>query len=514
MKTISSILLLAFLIWPVPAIGGNMPANSDSPMGINLSAVSYWSTELVFTDIFKQSQPFWSQMKGRSHGKGPKLHLTPDGWPGYLEPGQSADTLMCRNIEHYPPGDYICLYDGRGRIEFGFDASVKSREPGRIILRVNPSGAGILLSIRETFAEDPVRNIRVILPGFENKYKKQVFHPLFLKHWSRFKVIRFMDWMRTNDSKITTWAERPLPSRQTQAGPKGVALEYMIQLANTLHADPWFCIPHQASHDYVSRFARLLKQKLDPDLRIYVEYTNEAWNTRFKQAGYCLNMGQAMRLDENPFTARLCFYAKRSVEVFHMFKEAMGGTGRLVRVLSAQCENPWTSEKILAFENAYRYADALAIAPYFGMDLGSPRRQDRTEAMDIEGIMRFCQKDIRKLDRLVERHHRIAEHHGLDLIAYEGGQHLAGYGGAENNPILQNLFSRANYHPMMKQLYRRQLNGWRLAGGRLFAAFSSMCRYGKWGSWGLLEFFDQDPETAPKYRAVMEFMESNPKWWK
>ena len=516
-KPKSCFVLLIFLLISLPpvfAAGGSVPENDDSPMGINLTAISYYGTELVFVDIFKQSQPFQSQMKGKPYGKGPRLHLTPGGWPGYLEPGQSADTLMCRNIENYPSGDYICLYDGRGRIEFGFDARVKSRSPGRIIVSVDPSDAGILLSIRETFAEDPVRNIRLILPGFENTYEKQPFHPLFLKHWSIFKVIRFMDWMRTNDSKISRWSDRPLPSSPTQAGPGGAALEYMIKLANTLHADPWFCMPHQVTDDYISHFARLLKQKLNPDLRIYIEYSNEAWNTKFKQAKYCLRMGRAMQLDENSFSAQLSFYAKRSVEVFRMWEAAMGGTSNLVRVLSAQCKNPWTSEKILTFENAYQYADALAIAPYFGMGLGNPDRQGLTEAMNIEQIMRFCRKDIHELSSLTSRHHRIAEQYGLDLIAYEGGQHLVGYGGAENSPILQNLFFQANNHPRMKQMYREQLNGWRIAGGRLFTAFSSMCRYGKWGSWGLLEFFDQDPETAPKYRAVMEFMESNPKWWK
>jgi hypothetical protein len=36
--------------------------------------------------------------------------------------------------------------------------------------------------------------------------------------------------------------------------------------------------------------------------------------------------------------------------------------------------------------------------------------------------------------------------------------------------------------------------------------FSSMGKPSKWGSWGLLESVDQDPETAPKWQAVREYL--------
>ena len=36
-----------------------------------------------------------------------------------------------------------------------------------------------------------------------------------------------------------------------------------------------------------------------------------------------------------------------------------------------------------------------------------------------------------------------------------------------------------------------------------------MSQYGKWGSWGILENQDQNPAGAPKYQAIIEFMEKN-----
>ena len=35
----------------------------------------------------------------------------------------------------------------------------------------------------------------------------------------------------------------------------GVALEYQIALANQVGANPWFCVHHLASDDYVRRMA-------------------------------------------------------------------------------------------------------------------------------------------------------------------------------------------------------------------------------------------------------------------
>jgi len=57
-------------------------------------------------------------------------------------------------------------------------------------------------------------------------------------------------------------------------------------------------------------------------------------------------------------------------------------------------------------------------------------------------------------------------------------------------------------------------DAWEQAGGKLFAVFSSTGRYSKWGSWGVLEHHGQDPATAPKYKAMVQFMEKNPIWWK
>ncbi|MGC8713809.1 MAG: hypothetical protein ACP5RH_15575, partial [Leptodesmis sp.] len=99
------------------------------------------------------------------------------------------------------------------------------------------------------------------------------FHPLFLDRLSQFNTLRFMDWGATNNSPLVNWADRTTINSATQASNQGVALEYMIQLANTLKINPWFNIPAEASDDYVRQFATMVRDQLDPSLRVYIEYS-------------------------------------------------------------------------------------------------------------------------------------------------------------------------------------------------------------------------------------------------
>lgn len=496
---------------------GGLPAapNDSASLGINLGGVTYWSSEIVFVDLFKHSQTFKSQAPGKGYAQGGPLDLNADGYVRSLAAGgQFADSIvLSRPALGYPEGIYTCLYDGNGKIAFAYGVETVDEQPGRIRIRVKISQELLTLRLTETDPSDPVRNIRVILPGFENTYEQQPFHPDFLKRWERFSTLRFMDFQRTNNSKQADWADRGTPTFQTQGDDGGVALEYMIQLSNTLGADPWFCMPHLASDDYVRSFARMVRARLDPARKVYVEYSNECWNGIFEQARYCRDKGKELGLSDNDYQAQLRYYSKRSVEIFRIWEEVFGGADRLVRVLAAQSANPWTSEQVMDFEDAYERADVLGIAPYFGNALGDPKRQNEVARMTVDEVLDRCAEFIAEGKATIAKQAELARQRGLRLVAYEGGQHLVGYGGAENNEKLTELFHAANRHPRMRQLYLDYLAGWKHSGGTLMAVFSSMGTYSKWGSWGLLEYHGQSPAEAPKYQAVLEFLDVNPKWW-
>jgi hypothetical protein len=65
-------------------------------------------------------------------------------------------------------------------------------------------------------------------------------------------------------------------------------LEDIVQLSNVLGTNAWLCVPHTASDEWVLNFARLIKTTLRPDVKIYIEWSNEVWNRGFDVYAYAV----------------------------------------------------------------------------------------------------------------------------------------------------------------------------------------------------------------------------------
>jgi hypothetical protein len=505
------------------------PRTVSAPMpglGSNLIAISDWTREWPFVDIFKLARPWIAQQTGMSWGQGGTLSLTPEGWIASLQPGQYAETIIYDNAldetdGSFPTGNYILLYDGEGEIGFDFNSGViQSQSPGRLVVSVASTHLGIYLKELSTNPQNPLRNIRLIMPGFESTYSSQPFHPTFLARLQGMKALRFMEWELTNNSALENWADRPQVSDYTYSW-RGVPLEVMIDLANTLHVSPWFNIPHKASDDFVQKFAGLVFQRLDTNLKPYIEYSNETWNGMFSQSGYVQSQGQSLGLSQDPTQAGAYFTSKRSVQIFGMWQQAFGNTDRLIRVLPSQTGNSWMSTQIVEFQNAYGYADALAIAPYFSNCsdqstggwgfLGDPSTASQVSQMSVDQVLDIELEHIRNCSlQAMTDAAQVASQHGLKLVAYEGGQHLLGIGSAQSNAALIQLFKAANRSSRMEALYGEYLQNWKSVGGDLFMHYVDVTPYTQYGNFGSLEYQDQDPTSAPKYRALQTFIQQNP----
>lgn len=487
-----------------------------SRLGMNLAGPADWDTEYPFVDVARYARPWISQKKGAKWGEGPKLELDEHGWVKRLEPDCWAESPICTS-GHNPPGEYVCLYEGEGEIEFWNHKKTVSTEPGRIVFELDGT-KGFFLRLKKTNPDNPLRNIRVIMPGYENSYQAHPFHPAFLERWKDFNAFRFMDWMCTNGSKISKWSDRPTPQSATYCE-KGVPLEVMIDLCNRQKINPWFCMPHLADDDYVRNFAKMVKDRLDPSLKVYVEYSNEVWNSTFQQTRYAQQKGQELGLGakERPWEGGAMYHAQRSVEIFKIWEEVFGGKDRLVRVLAWQAASglDWTDGKLLAQKDTAKNVDALAIAPYITMCVPEKNKNPDFTAAAVAGrtvdqVLDYAeQKALPESLGWIERQKKVADKYGIKLVAYESGQHLVGVGGGENNDALTKLFHAANRHPRMGEIYAKYLTGWKSAGGDLMCIFSSVGKYSKWGSWGLLEYCDQPSSEAPKYKAVIEWNRQN-----
>jgi hypothetical protein len=502
---------------PLPSPASPAPRLQGARLGINLSGPADWNTELPFVDVFRLARRWISQREGAGWGQGPKLELDEQGWIKQLEPGCFAETpILTVPGGRYPGGIYTVLYEGEGTLTFNGPASIVESSPGRIRLQVTPrSGGSIFVQLRATTPGNHLRNIRVIMPGFEETYATQIFHPVFLKRWEGFAALRFMDWAHTNNSKQQTWNQRPTLDSAVWTQDGGVPIEIMVALSNRLKIDPWFCIPHLADDDYVRQFAQLVKATLDPSLIIHLEYSNEVWNGMFEQARWAEQQARerAVGPPDRPWEGRAQIYVQRSIEVFKIWEDVFGGTERLVRHLAWQAGGGtyWSDGMVLKHAPPGS-VDALSIAPYISMNIPqtSPNADaltaDKVAAMTVEQILDHVETQaLPKCLRWIEEHSGVARKYGVLLTAYEGGQHLVGVGGGENNDAMTKLFHEANRHPRMGEIYRKYYDGWKQHGGDLFCVFASVGNWSKWGSWGLAEYFDERPADVPKYQATLDW---------
>jgi hypothetical protein len=505
----AALLLLVFLMCGAPPPRKIVPPpasdrpSARSPIGTNLAPIRDWSTEWSFIDIFKTSRPWISSSRDRFED-GRQLDLDASGWVKKLEAGQIARTLMFwADGLTYPSGDYTVLYEGEGKIEYTPNIKVLESKPQKQIIHVDSTRGGLGLQITETDPKNYIKNIRVLMP--EQPSDKPIFHPLFLKNLAPYNTLRFQEWMNVDyDNKQVAWSDRP---KLTDArwGDRGVPVEIMVALANRVGADAWFCMPHQASDDWVKQFASYVKEHLDPKLRVYVEYSNEVWNGIFAQAAYARSQGFARRLSGKEDEARLFFQSERSLEMFAIWQSVFP-KDRLVRVMAAQAAVPFASELLLSHKDADKEVDVLAIAPYFWIDAKGPMTAD--DVLDA-----LVKEALPKAAKTIEAQAAVAKKHGVELVAYEGGQHLLGIGPQQDDARLNFVFDRANRDPRMKSIYSAYLSSWRDKGGHLFLHYLSCQGWSKYGRWGAMERQDQPRAEAPKLDALLEFIEKNPRWW-
>ncbi len=499
-------------------------------LGTNLNGISYWSSEMPFTDVFKSANEWIPQnSKSWNTGEESKLKLDQNGWVKSLPKQSGTDsqythvgTLLNRITkapgvkENYPGGRYVVLYEGEGKLEYGFDAKQDkaASKLGRDVIDVKPSDAGIYLKLTAT---DPkgtgnyIRNIRVVPEAQEKTNPTQPFNQTFLNKIDNFSTLRFMDWMDTNNSNQGEWKDRPKTTTATYAS-DGASIETMVDLANRTGANPWFTIPHQATDEYITNFAKIVKEKLNPNLKVNVEYSNEVWNGQFKQYHWAEEQGK--KLGGN----WMDWYSRRTEQIGDIWDNVFGkDSNRVNTVLGAQAANPWIADQLMKKVKAYdpnSTVDTLAIAPYVGLNVDQ-KKQAEVEAWtkDSDGGLGKVFNHLRNvelpktLNEYISKHVDLAKKHDVDIAAYEGGQHLVGREGVENNQAITNLLINANRDKRMGELYRDYLSGWdKLTGGAEFVNFSDIGTPNKWGSWGALEHLYQT--TSPKWEAIQNFIKS------
>ncbi len=562
--------LCLFLLLPLHAQaqqGTESPqAAGTAPwLAFNLSGVSDWSAQVPFIDQMRSARSWTGHLPGQWGGwdhdeLDRRGYLDEDGWPLRVPSElEGITTLLLTDMapDHQGlAGRYRLTHDGQGRLEIS--GRVQNLTPGRgrmagsYTFDYTPGDGAVMITIRRSNPDDPIRDISVIHERHQAAHDAgALFNPDWIARLRGARALRFIDWGRTNDSTLQHWQDRPRVSDYSWE-PMGVPMEIMIRLANKLEADPWFTLPHKADDDYIRNAAELVRDQLDPARRAYVELSNEVWNWQFSQSHWAEEQARARWGQDSQWQQ---FYAMRAARMVMIWDEVFADQrDRLIRVLSTQAGWQGLEEQLTAplwqAEDPANPAppelfDAYAITGYFSGALGQDPKVHmvrdwladslaKTEAAaDAQGLQgseaqdyiaahRFdhavdlAAQELRdgsisgdnantlqsEIDTTFPYHAAVAARWGLDLIMYEGGTHVVGIGAETGDDTLTEFFAHLNYAPQMGPLYRELLTGWYRAGGDLFNAYTDVARPARHGSWGALR---HPLDHNPRWEALVTF---------
>lgn len=506
-------------------------------LGINTADVREDTSSVQFLNLFKSAIPFSETIPW---GSSKDVEFDKNGWPTDLKGGKAGTKFLNRLPEGtVEDGFFTVLYEGEGEIFYGNDARLVVHRPNKDIIEIKAGKDRILnasLFIKKTTADNYIKNIRILPEGgicegtpyirvkkkekcgttpflsFEENHDKYLFNPDYLKFIKDFQVIRFMNMSGMTRNPVEKWEDRNTLEKATwggKYGSRGAPVEIMVALANQVNSNPWFSMPYKANDDYIQKFGEYVKAHLNPELTAYIEYSNEVWNPIFSHHDYAIEQGLKAKLDEKKSPAGYKWYSRRSVEVFKIWEEAFGGQEQLIRVLGSWASNQNMSSQILAFEDAYKHTDAVAIGPYV-----SAHPEILREAKNVNDVFKAMMDKTSKwgmksIISYIQKQAKVASSFGVDLIAYEGGQHLVDWNTRKVDEHPNPLLYAANRDPRMGIVYDELLREWRRAGGKLFVAFSSPRIYSWYGSWGIKEHIRQARSEAPKYDSLLRFLETS-----
>jgi hypothetical protein len=557
---VAAVAIGVFLSYPAPAATSE---NANSPLGINLNFVSYYDPEQPFLNMFKttgitQSTPTaWST---RTTGNNVETHeeqylqLDSDGYPTSLKVGASDPnsqlfgqvcTLILNDLGNsnegtglpYRAGQYVILYDGNGTISVSDDGSMVSTSPGRDVFNVaHPSHNGVYICITSSTPGNYVRNIRVVKAEEESLLDAgQIYTPAFLGLLQNFRVIRAMQWLKMDENPGPTgnWAQRPLMSNAGWGSYLGVPVEAVVDLCNAVSADCWLNIPISADDNYINQMATLVHQQLGSTQKVYVELSNEVWNSGYPQYQYAINQGLAQwPSNTNAVLANRNWYGMRTAQMCDIWAQVWGSDDSRVHcVLGAQAAVTWTATDSLncplwTQAPCYKHhVTDVAIAPYFNFWSGVPSTwsslDESTVLNDIftqfssGGVIpgAITGGALAQTSSWEAAYKTALAPYGLPFIAYEGGQSLVGM----NNSALVSAYIAANRDPRMATAYTTALSNWKANGGETYVLFNDIYSPGTFGEWGALESFMDTvsplSSAPPKWQAIQNFIKSNPCWW-
>lgn len=504
--------------------GGDTPPLENPALAMNLAGVADWSTAQPFLNVAKTMRPLFGHMPGQWGGYSHDAlrqdgYLDERGQPLKIPEGVSA--LASVFLTEMPAemtsvvGRYRLTFSGSANVQLK-NVRVLRQSGNEIWFEFTPTGRNLVeFLIHKMDPNDPLRDLVIVheknIPLLE---AGAIFNPDWIKLVRDLRVLRFMGWMKTNHSHVSTWDQRPRVEDFTYSQ-NGVPLPLMIALSNEIGADPWFTMPHLADDIYVQTFAKTVRDGLDPKLKAYVEYSNELWNFQFSQTKWAQAQASELWGRRAKGDAWMQYAGMRSAQVVDIWRKVYGDEApdRLVRVMGVHTaylglEHPFLEGKLWQGERSTlpdQLFDAYAVTGYFYLPFGDEKylsalrekiAATQSDPAGREVVYDGMALEVRNgsLKKLLGEwwpyHAKVAESYGMDLIMYEGGTHIVAHGDAGKDAQFNEALFEFNYSPQVQGLYLDLVAGWHKIGGRLFNGFEEVGKPRRSGSWGHLRHLD------------------------
>lgn len=363
-----------------------------------------------------------------------------------------------------------------------------------------------------------ITGFRMHRPGYALNSEK-VFTDQFLAALTgiKFTSIRFMNFTMTNGCdpdypSRMVWEKRKRKDNASQdriaplGKTDGGAWEYVIELCNLVKMDPWINLPVSADSQYIAHVAELFKEKLDQNLHVYVESSNEVWNTApgFEQSFYNQAEAKALGIGEHEN------HARRTVQIGRIFSQVYGDQllNSKVRIILCSHEPmlkwwvlPMLSYISKTFGSPKKFLYAIACQTYFSGGV--------TSGASLDKILSNCHDAIAgQRDETGETNEagrvqwiKVAKDSGLTggFCSYEGGPD---HGGGSTDNIANRI--TAERDPRMGALWKYNLDtAFFKLGGNLAMQFTLSSAYTRYGCWGLTDDITK-PDRNAKYKAAQE----------
>ncbi len=478
-------------------------------LGANLNGLSDWDVDRPFNDIFKANRGLSADTNA------PWNYIPPlidnNGW-------SLQDFSVIVNViqDSAYAGIYKIRFNGMATINPISSALMVQNQQYDSITNTTtaelvsyPSNTQIMLRFTHTkysASVNGIKNIQIMKPGLD--FDAPTFSQQFLNNIQRFEAFRFMDWHSSNWNADSLWFDRTLTTYSSQCGPyanHGIAWEYCIELANTLNKDIWINVPHKADDNYIYQLASLMYNTLNPNLKVYVEYSNELWNWGYSQAGWNLqqaiiegNNGGNINYDNinDKYTWNYRRIANRGKQISDIFKSVFGADNfgnRLRPVYAVQAGWFDVGQRGIEFINNFygspkNYFYALAVAPYFNTS-EIDTSDNATPSQVLQSLQNSVDSTFSGYTGLYNgllQYAAISNYYGLQFVSYEGGPDTFGPHNIEAKKI-------ASESPQIKTICEDFLEKWFAFGPScLFNWFTAGA--GNWdtqyGTWSLTENFE------------------------